>query len=274
VREPAVEKHVRHGKNGRTVDVVLNLLAGLIADPYGPHAPVTGQGGKFALVEARPAVDAVNRLDAAVGRAGCNIDEIIQIPLHRVGRAQAVERVHDEVGIPKPAVAVVPVASGPGRLGNGRGHRRDDGARVLEGVELQGNGGADDLLLPLEGNGQVPHPVTPAVHGFIEEAAGNLADGVRNGFIRPQNQRGGAFEKERQLLKHGGHGDIGSQPQNPGGSDIPDVVAAVRHRAVLAAVFAQRPDAHADAGTADEAPDLPDDHHGHERATVLMKAGS
>ena len=55
--------------------------------------------------------DPVYRLNRTVARSGCDADQILQIPLHRVRRAQAVERVDDEIPIAQPAIAVIPVAA-------------------------------------------------------------------------------------------------------------------------------------------------------------------
>src|SRR3989454_8081562 len=51
------------------------------------------------------------------------------------------------------------------RSGNRRGHRRDDRAGIFEHVELQGDGGANDRILPLEGNGEGADPFAPVGGG-------------------------------------------------------------------------------------------------------------
>ena len=67
-------------------------------------------------------------------------------------RADAVERLHDEIGVAQPAVAVVPGAAGARRLGNRGGVGGDDAAGLLEIAELQRDRGADDRVLPVVGD--------------------------------------------------------------------------------------------------------------------------
>ncbi len=50
VREPTVKENMSYSQNGRTVNVMLNLLAGLISCPDRTHSPVAGQIDDFTLI--------------------------------------------------------------------------------------------------------------------------------------------------------------------------------------------------------------------------------
>lgn len=67
--------------------------------------------------------------------------------------------------IPEPAVAVVPVAHPPDRLGQGCGWRGDDRARGRVGQELQGQSTPKDSLLVRAMVGTGVGPVFPELRG-------------------------------------------------------------------------------------------------------------
>src|SRR5258706_91313 len=101
-REPRVEENVSCREDGRAVDVVLDLGVGLIADPHRTHAAVAGQRRDFALLDARLAADVVDRLQvAAVGARG-DIDDVVEVALHRPRRLHPVQGAHHEVRVAQP----------------------------------------------------------------------------------------------------------------------------------------------------------------------------
>ena len=102
--------------------------------------------------------------------------------------AQPVQRIDHEIGVAQPAEAVVLVAPGAGGLGDRGGERGDDGPGLLEGAEFERDGGADDRLLPLEGDGEGAHPVVPVVECAFEEGAGGLADASGEALIGAQDR--------------------------------------------------------------------------------------
>src|SRR3546814_2462812 len=65
-------------------------------------------------------------LAGGVQVGGNDVGDVGQISFHGLGRAQAVQSMHHEVGVAQPAVTVIPIAPGVRGLRNGRGHRRDD----------------------------------------------------------------------------------------------------------------------------------------------------
>src|SRR6266498_3403623 len=77
---------------------------------------------------------------------GHDVENEAEVALHRLCGAEAVQRVHDEVGVAQPAVAVVPRAVRVRRFGDRRRQRGDDGAGILEHVQLQ----RDPLAIPFE----------------------------------------------------------------------------------------------------------------------------
>jgi hypothetical protein len=61
-RQALVEEDVGGGQHRRAIDVVLDLLIGLVADAHRAHAAVAGQPVGDSFVEPGPAVDAEHRL--------------------------------------------------------------------------------------------------------------------------------------------------------------------------------------------------------------------
>src|SRR4249919_1287843 len=51
---------------------------------------------------------------------------------HRLGGAQAIQCLHDEVGVPQPAMSVVPIASRPRSFRYRSGERRDNPAGLFK----------------------------------------------------------------------------------------------------------------------------------------------
>ena len=172
LHETLVEKHVRCREDRGAVDVVLHLLEGRVADAHGPHAVIAGERVDDALGQHRIAADCVNGLQFVAGGARGDIRDIGQVALHRGRRTQAVERIDDEVAVAQPAIAIVPVAPAAWRFGDRRRHGGDDRAGVVEGVLLEGDGGADDSGLPFEWDAEAAHPVAPAGDRLVDEPRG------------------------------------------------------------------------------------------------------
>ena len=110
-QQALVEEGLDVGEHDLAVDVVLDVLVGLVADPHRAHAAVAGQGVDDALGQGRLVADAVDRLDVAAAGGVDDVAQVAEIVLEDVDRAQAIERLDDIVGVADPAVAVVPVAA-------------------------------------------------------------------------------------------------------------------------------------------------------------------
>ena len=135
IRQPVIEEELRAGEDRRgSVHVVLLLHEGLVADTHGPHPAVAVERGLGALGQLRITRQAVERLHARAVAARDDVIDEVQKALHGLRRAEAVERLDDEIRIAQPAVAVVPVASAAGVLRDRRRERRDHGACVLVGT--------------------------------------------------------------------------------------------------------------------------------------------
>jgi hypothetical protein len=90
---------------------VLQVLVRLVADPHRPHAAEARQAFFDPLTERGLIAHAVERLEmAAVGHVH-EIAEVAEVAFKDVHRAQAVERLDHVIGVPQPAVAIVPVAA-------------------------------------------------------------------------------------------------------------------------------------------------------------------
>ena len=131
-----VEEGLGGGEDDTAIDVVLDMLECLVADPHRPHAAVAGKAVDLMLGQSMFEGAAIDRLKMAVRRRGDDIGDVAQIVLHGLGGAQAVQRMDDEIGIPQPAEPVVPVALGIRNLGDRGRHRRDDRPAFLEVAQL------------------------------------------------------------------------------------------------------------------------------------------
>ena len=115
------------------------------------------------------------RAAAAAARVRRRVVDVVEVALHRPRRAEPVQRLHDKIGVAQPAEAVVPVAPLSGASGMRRGQRRDDGAGLLVGAELQRDRRADHRLLPFERHREAAHPVQPVIRSRRETAADALS---------------------------------------------------------------------------------------------------
>ena len=209
-RQPLVDEHLRGAENDAAVGVVLQLLGRLVADAHRAHALEARQVGGDALLERLGRHDAVDRPQRALGVDG-DVGDVVDVVFHGLRGAEAIERLDDEEGVAQPAVAVVPVALRAGRLGDRGRVRGDDGARLLEVAELQRDGGADDLGLALERDGERAHPVEPVVARALEELARGGIDGRLERLVGPQDQRDRLDQRERRLVRDVGEGGIGGE---------------------------------------------------------------
>ena len=224
------------------------------------------------LVQTGAPVDAVHRLQALERRVRGDVHDVVKVALHGARRAQTVERRDHEVAVAQPAVAIVPVAAAARGLGQRGRHGRDDGARVVERGELDGDRGSDDLFLPLERNAEESHPVVPVVARPAEEALADLARGLGHGLVGPEEQGDVPVEDERRLLHHGRDGGVRGEAQNQLRRHVPDVVAAEREGRVVGAVIRHGLQTDADRRAAGQWAQAPDDHHRVEGPAELLEA--
>ena len=223
--QPLVEEDVRGREHGGAIDVVLHLPVGVVADPHGPHAAISGQRFHDLLAEREIAVDAIDGLQRFAAR-GDDADDVPEIALHGFGGAQPIQRVDDEVAVAKPAVAVVPVAGRSRGLGDRRRHRGDDRPGVVVRILLQRDRRADDRGLPFERYREPAYPVVPVLDRLLDEPAADLVHGARDGLVGPEEQRDAVAQEERPFLENGGQRCVGREPQRHARHDVADVAAA------------------------------------------------
>ena len=132
---------VQHG----APDVELPLVGGSVANPDGAGAVVAAEPLDSDLGKVPFAVDAVHDLQVILG--GDVADEgkeVVGFPV----QAEGVQGPERERGIAHPRVPVVPVPLSPGRLGQRRGGRRDQGSSRCVGEALQRQRAALQRLPP------------------------------------------------------------------------------------------------------------------------------
>ena len=222
-----VEEHLRRGEHDAAVDVVLGLQGRLVADPNRPVSEKALQVWRDRFLHRRKRHDAMDRLNfAGVGGDG---RDVVDIGFHRLGFAQPVERVDDEIGVPQPAITIVPVSDRRRRLGDRGRVRGDDRAGLLEAAEPQRDCGAHDRRLPFERHGQVARPLEPTVARAVEEFPARRVDGAQEGLILPEDQVDRTRKRERDLADDVGERRIGGQPKHLGPADVTDVIGADDH---------------------------------------------
>ena len=118
-----IEKTLRDREDRRAIDIVLQLSMGRVADSHRSHVAIARQMRYQGLLDLRAPIDAVAGLQPQ-RRGRRQILNEAQIPLHGARCAQTIERLHGEISVADPAVAVVPVAGPPELLGDRRGDRK------------------------------------------------------------------------------------------------------------------------------------------------------
>ncbi len=149
----------------RPEDVVLALVEGAVADPYGTRAGVPGEIVARGLGQVAPAVDPVHDLQRPVLVAlqvGDELHELLGLPVE----VEVVQCLQRERGVAQPRVAVVPVALAPGGLRQRGRERGDGGAGGHVGEALDRERRALDRLAPaVVGQSGAPEPAAPVAPG-------------------------------------------------------------------------------------------------------------
>ena len=197
-RQPAVEEHRHGGEDDAAIAVVLHLVDRGIADAHRAVAAIALQVGRGALLDRCRRHHAVERSQLLVRLRRDREHERDEV-LHRARRADAVERLHDEIGVAQPAIAIVPGAAGGRRLRDRSGVRGDDAAGLVEIAELERDGGADNGFLPIVRDRQAAHPVHPIIVRALEEIATGLLQVAGERLVRTEHQVQRAREHERRL---------------------------------------------------------------------------
>ena len=271
-RQAPVEKHRHGGKDDAAIGIVLRLADGGVAD----RAPARRRDSlrDWAPLCSSTSIrrdDAVERPQLLVRFRG-DRDRKRDEFLHRARRADAVERLDDEIGVPQPAIAIVPGAAGAGRFRNRRGMRSNNRPRFVEVAQLQRDGGADDRFLPIVGDRQPAHPFHPVVAGAVDEVAAGRLQVAGKRLVRPEHQVHRPREHERRLAVDQRQRRVGGQAYDGALAGIADVVAAKRVLHQRLAVVAGRAHPDGDARQAGDRLDDAKDLRRTENATELAEA--
>ena len=184
-----------------------------VADAHRPLAPEAGPVVEDALLEIRAPVDAVERRELQVRRAGGDVEQVLDEVLALLEVAEQAEGAERVVGVAQPAVAVVPGPPAPRRLGDRRGHRRDDRAGVLEAVELERERRADDLALVERRDVAVLHPALPVAHRLAQEAVAQRRRAAPRSGAPQVSTRCRRSVSANGCAAQVGERDVGRQPQ-------------------------------------------------------------
>ena len=116
--QPLVEERLRAGEDHGAVDIVLGLDVGLVTGAHRRVIAIALERIDLALGELGLHLDAEHRLQRTVQGRGDDVEDIVEILLHRPGDAETIQRADDEIGVAQPAEPVIPVARGSVGLGD------------------------------------------------------------------------------------------------------------------------------------------------------------
>ena len=272
-RQAAIEEHRHRGENDAAVGVVLGLLHGGIADAHRAVAAIALEARCDPFVERIGRHDAVDRAQLTLPDRGRDAEDERDEVFHRLRRAQAVERLDDEIGVAQPAEAVVPGARRAGRLGDRGRVRRDDAAGLLEIAQLERDRGADHRVLPIVGDREAADPVAPIVARAIEELAAGPRQFARERLVGAEHHVHRARERKRRLALDERERGIGGQAHDRAAAPIADVVAADRMLVDRVAVVVRRAETDGDAGKPGDRLDHAEQLRRPERAVEIAEAG-
>ena len=128
-RQLPIIKHRHRRQNDAAEGVVLDLAGRGIADAHRAVAVITLEVIGDLLIHRIGMNDAVNRANVVVRRKAENEGDEL---LHLLRGAEAIERLNDEIGVAKPAIAVIPGPARPWRLRYRGGEGGNDAAGLLE----------------------------------------------------------------------------------------------------------------------------------------------
>src|SRR5215210_9334268 len=154
---------IHHG----TVEVELELVVGAVAQAYRPRVVVTGEVGELFLVYLRPAVYPVERLESTVGVAADVLEPAHEVVCFLV-KPEPGERVEDKRRVPRPSVAVVPVALPPDGLGQTHGRSGHQGSGRVVDHKLESQRRAVDHLPPSPPVCALGYPPPPVVERLLQ----------------------------------------------------------------------------------------------------------
>ena len=151
--------------------------------------------------------------------------------------------------------------------------RGDDAAGFLEVAELQRDRGADDLVLPVVGDGETARPVHPVVDGTVAEFAAGRFEIVLKLLVHPEHHMQGPREDERRFALDIGQRRIGGEPDDGALMDVADVVAADGMLGEGMPIIVRGAKANGDAGQAGHRFDHPDELRRPKHAAELPVTG-
>ena len=162
-----------------TIDIVLRLHCGVVSDSNRSVAEVPFQI-QLPLRGHRIAGNRIQRMDLR-GIIQNHILDILKIPFEFLEVADMVKGVQRVIGIPQPAIAIIPRPTGTGIFGQTGGPGRDDRPRILELMELENQGRTNDPVLKNRGNRRGFDPIEPKDRVFSRKVSAVEISGASNG---------------------------------------------------------------------------------------------
>ncbi len=170
LRQPQLPAGIQAGQH-LTVDVQLELPRGGVADVDRSRALVAGQPVQLVFGQPPRPVDVVHDLQVRrVARGGP--EQPVPEAAGLVDVSADHQRVQRQAGVAQPAVAVIPVANAPDRLGQRRGRGGDDGAGGLERQRLERDQRPQDGVAPRPLVAAAARPVFPVAIGLEQLPVG------------------------------------------------------------------------------------------------------
>ena len=199
-QKPPVKEGLRDAQNNLSVYVVLNMLRSLITNAHGTVPLKSRQMLGLTLGEIGLQPDPIDRLNMAAGGLSNNVPYPAHIVLKRAHGGQSVQGSDREIGIPDPAIAVIPVARRALMFGQGCGQGGNDPAGFLVDAQFQGNRRPDDRILPIHGRGKAPRPLPPIGIGPVKPVPSDPRYSIGQRFVRIQNKRNILIQQKRRPI--------------------------------------------------------------------------
>ena len=176
----------------------------------------------------------------------CNVQQKFEKGFHFFEVAQVMKRRECEIGVAQPAVAIVPVSPPAWLFGEARRQGCEDGARVFETVELQGQSGADDLLLMQQRHRAVFDPDAPVAYRLFKKVVCDFDEVVFNAESPREAKIELLSQRDRSFIAEIGQRHVGQQAERLAADVVAKMVTAPHrlHRSFFPA--RDWPAAHAD----------------------------
>ena len=225
--EALVEINGGERKHHLTENIVLGLSRRGVADAHGAVPVEARPLVEYVFIEIGRAVQAIegreHQVRVAAGEVQQKPDEVLAF-LEVTENPEGLERV---VGVAQPAIAVIPGAPAPRGFGDRGRHGRHDRTRILEAVQLERQGRANDFPLEHRRDVAMLDPAPPVAHRFLKEALAQPRQRLLDG-CAPGEHKMSPFRERKRLPSEVSQRNVGGEPQGAPEAFVLNVIRSVQ----------------------------------------------